>query len=192
MLDLAPEKSKALSAMDESLHRDDLRELQRRLRDEFRSEREEVELLAAKDALRQRELVDVAAELMNRGDEVEIGVVQRLFRGRVLHAGKDFITLGSSASTVDITLFGPLYLKVVKRARSGGVSRTPGSTLFRNRLLEYETADARLEVGSSALPGGFRAKVVAVGIDHVALRGTDDTEWFLPIASIAFVAAPRE
>ncbi|MGH3440869.1 MAG: hypothetical protein ACRDUY_02270 [Nitriliruptorales bacterium] len=157
---------------------------------ELREEAEEGERLAALAAARGRTLSDVAAELRSRGDRVAVRTGGRTIAGVVTHAGGDFFTLETAATTVEVNLRRPVVLTVVERAPSGGREPAGGAATFRGRLLELEMDDAEIDVvveGGDVLSG----RLGAVGRDHLVLRGAVGEETFVATAAIDHVARLR-
>jgi hypothetical protein len=131
-------------------------ELRQQVGGEFRMEAEAVEEDAAKLVLRKRDLADVVLEFLNRGDVVGI-------------------------SALDVC---PISLHVEKRAQSGGRSRANGSQSYRSRMLELEMSGEFVEIVSSG-SRSIEGTISVVGTDHVVLIDRNDTEWFIPLSTIA-------
>lgn len=169
-----------------------IRRAHQELRDAARLEAEEDERQAALLAARSRRMADVAFEAMSRGDQIAAGVGDRMFTGQVVYAVGDLMTLEAAGATVDFNLDGPLRLRVIHSARSGGGTRRDGPGSFRGRLLELETERGDVEVGSPVLPDGLRARLQVAAQDHLVLRDATGAEWFVPLSWIGYVARVKE
>lgn len=168
----------------------------RRAVEDFRSaaqlEAEEDERAAAQLAMRSRTLADVTFEAMSRGDQIAAGVGNRMFTGRVAYSAGDLMTLEVGGGTVDFNLQGPMRLRLVETARSGGGSRRDGPGSFRGRLLELETERGDVEVGSPLLPDGLRGTLQVTAQDHLVCRDAAGAEWFVPLNWIGYIARVKE
>lgn len=162
------------------------------LRSAARLEAEEDERQAAQLAERSRFLVDVAFEAMSRGDEITAGVGDRMFTGQVVYAIGDLMTLDVGGATVEFNLRGPMRLRIIEQARSGGGSRRDGPGSFRGRLLELETERGEMEIGSPLLPDAMRGKLWVAAQDHLVVRDATGAEWFVPLSWIGYVARAKE
>lgn len=166
------------------------RELRERTGPEFREEAEEGERLAALAAARGRTLSDVAAELRSRGDLVSVRTGGRTLTGVVIHAGADFLTLETAATTVEVHLRRPVVLTVAERAPSGGREPAGGAATFRGRLLELEMDRAEVDVVVDAVDV-LSGRLRVVGRDHIILVDPDGDETFVATAWIDHVARLR-
>jgi hypothetical protein len=179
----------------------DLGETAGRLRDEWRAEEEEWSRAAAARWTHGRRLVDIARELMHRGDTVAVTTGRSSFRGEVTHVGTDVLRLGTVGGPVDvhlaalavggdgnrhIRLAAPIVLRVVTRARSGGRRAGAGADSFRACLLEHETEADDVVVGTSLLDDDFRG-MLTVGRDQVRVCDRDGGETYLPLAWVSWV-----
>jgi hypothetical protein len=108
------------------------------LREQWRLEEEEYARAAEQQWAHDRTLLDVARELMHRGDTVAIEMADTMFTGIVVAVGGDYLQLLTSGGPVDVCIGGtPLVLRVLERASAGGCRVIPGSQTFRARLLEH-------------------------------------------------------
>jgi hypothetical protein len=168
------------------------RAAEQELRSSARLDAEEDERQAAQLAMRTRSLSEVAFEAMSRGDLIAAGLGDRMFTGRVVYSSGDLMTLEASGSTVDFNLQGPMQLRIIAPARSGGGGRQDGPGSFRGRLLELETERGELEVGSPVLPSGPRGTLQVAAQDHLVFRDAGGGEWFVPLTWVGYVARLKE
>ena len=144
----------------------------------------------ARDALEawthQRTLVDVARELMHRGDAVAFLTTGTAFAGTIVEVGRDLVIVRGAPGDVDIHLAVPPMVRVVERAKTGGTSGGSGLS-FRARLAEHEMAGLDVVVGTTHTGYALRGRLT-LGADQIHLRGTDGAETYVPIVSIAYVA----
>lgn len=164
----------------------ELAELGQAFRDELRAEAQAYEALAAKDLLRRRSLVEVAVELLHRGDRVTALAGSATFTGVVSYAAGDLACLETAAGPVDVRLGGALALRVVERVRSGGRPLGRGPAGFTARLHEHEAAGTSLELGCVAI-GDLRGRIEAVAADHVVLVDAEGRRCFVALAALAWV-----
>lgn len=178
--------------LDEWARDPDLRRAGQRYEAELRAEAAEYEQLAAKDRLRDRDLADVAAELLARGDLVTVALATRSFTGEVVHVGGDLVALRTAAGDVDVHLDGGSALTVVEPARVGGHGPSWGAQTFAARLAEHEAAGEPVELGArlalGAQPPGWVvvARIEAVARDHVVVVA-DGTRTFVAFAALEYV-----
>jgi len=166
----------------------DLEEVAAVIRSEIRLEAEEAEREAAVSAAMRRDMADVVRELMAHGDTVAVDVGQRTFVGPILAVGSDVVALETGSSRVDVNLKCLQRMRVVKRARSGGRRGTGrGTASFRARLLELQLSHEPIEAGIAGSDEPVAGPVALVGSDHIALGDEAEPEWFVPLASLAFV-----
>jgi len=166
--------------------------------EDWRVEEEEYTRAAAEQWAHGRGLVDVARELMHRGDTVAVAVGGHTFAGLLVHVGDDLLTVRTPSGPVDVHLAlaragadmrvpAPLVIRVVERARAGGRAGG-GPATFRARLLEHETD--RVEVVMGSLPIGEELRgTLTVGRDHVRLCDRDGRETLVPLAWVSWVRA---
>lgn len=169
-----------------------IRQAQQELRDAARLEAEEDERQAALLAARSRRMADVVFEAMSRGDQIAAGAGARTFTGRVVYSAGDLMTLEADGASVDFNLEGPLRVRIIERASSGGGSRSDGPGSFRGRLLELETVLGEVEIGSPLLPDGLRGTLRVAAQDHLVIRDSTGAEWFVPLSWIGYIARVKE
>jgi hypothetical protein len=174
------------------------------MREEWRADEEEWSRAAAAHWAHGRSLVDIARELMHRGDTVAVTAGETTFTGEVTDVGLDVLRLRTATGTVDLQLAAvttgsggrratrlpaPVVLRVVTRARSGGRRASGHATTFRARLLEHEADAIEVTLGSVLLDGELSG-LVTVGRDqvHVCDRGG---ETYVPLAWISWVTRRR-
>lgn len=162
------------------------------VRDEAEREARE----AAEYAAIRRALSDVARELMERGDLVSVACGHHSFTGRIVHTAADLAVVEmAGGQAVDVHLGGPVVLRVVERAVTGG-RRGGGATSFRARLAEYRNAPRRREVvlgGPMLDPEGLVGVISAVARDHVVVhQSATGTEAYVPLALIAYAILQEE
>lgn len=171
-----------------------------RLRDEWRTEEEEWSRAAAVQWTHGRRLVDIARELMHRGDVVAVTAGRATFTGEVTNVGVDLLRVRTAGGSVDVhlaaltaggdagrhvRLSAPVVLRVVERARSGGRAGA-GADSFRACLLEHEADVADVVVGTSLLEDDLRG-TLAVGRDQLRVCDRDGGETYVPLAWVAWV-----
>lgn len=175
------------------------------MRAEWRADEEEYGRAALAQWGHQRRLTDITTELMHRGDTVAVTVVGATFTGTITYVGDDLVTVRTPVGRVDVHTAlpvavagdrralapAPLVLRVVERAKAGGVRPGNETSGFRARLHEYEADATELVIGSALVPDEVRG-VVTLGRDHVHVRGRDGAETYLPIAWIAYVMPWRD
>ncbi|HWD08585.1 MAG TPA: hypothetical protein VHA57_05760 [Actinomycetota bacterium] len=166
----------------------DLQDVAASIRAELRREAEEAEREAAVAAGMRRSLADVAGELMAHGDTVAIDAAGHHFAGQLAAAGADVVTLASGSLRVDIALGAVSSLRVLERARTGGLAPLPGSpSTLRARLNELQLSGQEVEVGVTAAEEQLTGRVALVGSDHVAIGEEVGPEWFVPLNRLAFL-----
>lgn len=177
---------------------DELHELGDQLRQElggeFRRTAEEDEFAAAKAQMRRRTLEHVGHELLSRGDTIAVTAADRAFRGVVMHAKGDLMTVASAGGErIDVRL-GPLVvIRVVERATSGGRTRDRfAAESFAARLRELELAEHQVTLIVPAVADTITGRIEAVTGDHIVFDGGSDDRWYLPLAGIAVVLSPLD
>lgn len=153
---------------------------------EVRTEQAEYETMALQARWRTRRIVDVAREVMVRGDPVEVLLPGLVLRGLVLHVGEDlFVVDAWSVGAVDVSVRAGPRLRSVEDDQGEGVPPGRGARTFVARLTEHEVTGQRLVL---ALDDGERVEgvVAAVAVDHVLLEGSRGEE-VLPLGRIAAV-----
>ncbi len=176
------------------------------MREAWRADEEEWSRAAAAQWAHGRNLVDVARELMHRGDTVAVTAGDATFTGEVTDVGIDVLRLRTAAGSVDVQLVSlttgtaerrlprlpaPVVLRVVARARSGGRSAGGGPETFRARLLQHESDAVEVLIGSALLREDLRG-ALTVGRDQVRICDRDGGETYLPLAWISWVRMVRE
>ncbi len=146
---------------------------------EVRSEQQAYEAMALAAEWRARSLVDVARELVVRGDVVEVALPGMHLSGTVVHAAADHLVLRSARGPADVVLAAMSWLRVVRRMRDGGLLPGRGAASLRARMTEHEVAGVTLEV---LLRDGDRVvgTVDAAAVDHLLLatrRGQTVIPW---------------
>lgn len=158
------------------------------IRTEVRLEAEEAEREAAIAAALRRSVADVARELMAHGDTVALDIGGRIFVGRITGVGAELLTLDARPWRVDANLASLVRLRVLKRARAGGVRGAPElSVSLRARLLELQLSRHPVEVGMAGTDEPVVGPVALVGSDHIAVGDEVRPEWFLPLSALAFL-----
>ena len=176
------------------------------MREAWRTDEEEWSRAAAAQWAHGRSLVDIARELMHRGDTMAVTAGDATFTGQVTDVGIDLLRVRTATGPVDVQLAAvttgggerrslrlpaPVVLRVLTRARAGGRSASGWVTTFRARLLEYE-ADAVAVVLGSVLLGDELAGTLTVGHDQVRICDRDGGETYLPLPWISWVARRRD
>jgi len=175
------------------------------MREAWRVEEEEWSRAAAAQWAHGRTLVDIARELMHRGDTVAVTAGGATFTGEVTDVGLDVLRLRTAAGPVDVQLGAvttgsgehrhvrlpaPVVLRVIARARSGGRRAGGGPETFRARLLEHEADAAEVVIGSTLL-GEELWGMLTVGRDQLLVSDRDGSETYLPLAWISWVRRAR-
>ena len=171
----------------------DLGDVARRLRAEQREAQEELEEAVEEHARAERDIAAVVLELMHRGDEVRVAVGEHSFLGHVAHVGTDIVTVVDAAdNAIDVLLPAMRSLRVGEPGHEAGRARRAEHPVrFRGRLAEAEATGEEIELGT---PEGapLVGSVISVGVDHVAFRARDGSEWIVPLGSIVFaIRRPR-
>ena len=175
-------------ARDDSESLDHLaRELRERVGGEIRQEAEMLEHDAAMVELRRRRLADVAIELLSRGDTVTAIAGDRSIRGPLSYARGDIASIETGAGRVDVHLAAGVVLRVEERATQGGTAPISGSDTLRARLLEHDLAGNAIALWAPTHRIEVSGSIVAVGKDHVIVRGRDGSEWAFLLSDIAWV-----
>lgn len=176
------------------------------MREAWRSEEEAYTRAAAAQWAHGRGLVDIARELMHRGDTIALSAGRVTFTGSVSHVGIDLLRVRTPSGLVDVNLaavttgsgatrsarlLAPIVLRVVERARTGGRRAGGGPETFRAQLFEYETEEVVIRVGSMLVDEELRG-TSKVGRDQLCVVDADRRETYLPLAWISWVAAVRD
>jgi hypothetical protein len=166
----------------------DLEDVAATIRAELRLEAEEAEREAAIAAGMRRSLAGAASELMAHGDTVAVDAAGHIFVGLIAAVGADLITLQSGHWRVDVALGSVVRLRVLRRARSGGLRALPGYPgSLRARLQELQVSGQRVEIGMAGADEQVSGPVAVVGSDHVAIGEGLACEWFLPLERLAYL-----
>lgn len=173
----------------------DLGDLARQLRagvgGELRADAEEGERLAAQAALRRRGLADVALAARDRGDVLVVVLPGARFRGRVVHAARDLLTVAAAAGTVHVRLDGAVALHVDGAAVAAHREPDPGGApSFKAKLYELEMAGSQVEVSAGVLPAPLRGRIRAVALDHVLVQVADGPPWAVGLPAVRSVLEP--
>jgi hypothetical protein len=162
-------------------------ELGAAMREEWRAEQES----ETNDALEQwrhsRTVVDLARDLMHRGDRVAVHAAGHRAEGVIVEVARDRIAVFDDThdTRVDVNIAEPVAwsVTVVERARAGGRSGASAAG-FRARLLELEGRAVTLAtaIGPDRVTG-----TLGVGVDVVMVT-TAVGETLLPIAAVVWVA----
>lgn len=153
---------------------------------EVRNEQAEYEAMALQARWRTRRIVDVAREVMVRGDPVEVLLPGLVLRGLVVHVGEDlFVVDAWSVGPVDVAVRAGPRLRPVEDGQGEGLPPGRGARIFVARLTEHEVTGQRMVV---ALDDGDRVEglIAAVAVDHVLLEGPRGEE-VLPFGRIVAV-----
>jgi hypothetical protein len=170
----------------------DFDDLAATIRDEMRLEAEEAEREAELSSSMRRTLEEVALDLMAHGDTVSVTAGTWSFMGEIVHVGSGIVSLEAAGARVDLNVGLPLHLRVVRRARAGGRSRSSKDVgSLRARLLELQMSGERIEVGVAGCGEALAGRAVIVGSDHIAL-GERDPEWFVPFHALSFIRTTGE
>jgi hypothetical protein len=162
-------------------------ELDAALREEWRAEQESVTHDAAEQWRHTRTLLDLARDLMHRGDHVAVVAGGHRFAGVIVEVARDRFALFDEPhdTRVDVQVADsiPLSVSVVERARSGGRSGAQFAS-FRARLLELEGRPVTIAtmLGPDRVTG-----TLGVGVDVVMVT-TAVGETLLPLAAVVGVA----
>jgi hypothetical protein len=166
----------------------DLDRALRELRREHQLEQEDVEEAIELAERAGRSLAEVALEFLYRGDSVRVTVGEGTWTGVVVHVGTGVMTVRTQADAeVDVDYDGLTSIRVVERARSGGMSRVskhPGELVA--RLRELENTGQTVEVGGRRLET-VAGTVEVVARSHVEFRARDGGAWILPLGEIDYV-----
>jgi hypothetical protein len=172
------------------------------LRDEWRLDEEEYTRAAVQQWTHSRGLIDVARDLLHRGDVVALDLGAKTFTGTIVDVGDDFLRLRTAGGVIDVALqllvestpgrrgprlVAPVVLRVLQRVRKGGRRGNAGASTLRARLLEYEADEVEVVVGSPLLRDELRG-ALTVGRDFVAVQARGAEPAFLPIAWVTWVA----
>ncbi len=164
-------------------------ELRSALGDEFRRVAEEDEDVARLRHLRSRSLADVAAELVARGDTVQVTMGEERFIGVITHASGSLATMQTQDhDDVHINLEGPVVLRVTRRATGGGRGPDPlEPESFVARLRQIELDEGLVILSLPAIGQSVRCRLDAIAADHVMATDLTEQTWYIPFRQIAAV-----
>jgi hypothetical protein len=171
------------------------------MREQWRADEEDLGRDAAEAWAHGRTLVDELVGRMHRGDTLAFDVAGHTFIGPITYVGSDYLRVHTAGGPVDVRTMisvpigrsrarklgipAPLVVRVVARARSGGLRPGPASPSFRARLYELEMDGEPVVIGSTLLADEVQG-ALAVAADHVTVT-TPITESMVPIVWIAYV-----
>jgi hypothetical protein len=135
------------------------------MRAEWRDEEEEITKAAYEQWRHGRSLAELLAEIAGRGQAVHVSFASATFRGPVTEIGPDRFTIAAGPGPVDVAMSTDAVIGLDRSAGARGASPAIGPSM-RARLLEHETADTTVRVGTAATE--LRGKIV-VGSDHVVV-----------------------
>lgn len=168
---------------------DPLDDLARSLREsvgsEFRIEAEITEQETEIGRLRKRSMADSARELANRGDTVSLVLTGRTMTGRVVHVGRDYLTMHTSGEIVDTRLDAAVI--EVHPSTEGGTEVSGGSITFRARLTEFEQTGERVTLVAGSIPHTVVGVIRVVAADHVIVSDLDHNRVLVPTERIDLV-----
>ena len=119
-------------------------------------------------------------------------VIRQQFRPAMPPPPSMAITVDTEPRRVDVNLNALQRMRVVERARSGGRRGTSGrAASLRARLLELHLSGEAIEAGIAGSDEPIFGPVALVGSDHIAVGEEAAPEWFVPLASLAYVAFVR-
>jgi hypothetical protein len=157
------------------------------MREEWRAEQESVTDDAVEQWRHSRTFLDLARDLMHRGDHVSIAAGPHRAVGVIVEVARDRLAVFDEAhdARVDVQVAEtiPLSLTVVERARAGGRSGAQFAS-FRARLLELE---GRAVTIATTLGPDRVTGTLGVGVDVVMVT-TAVGETLLPLSTVASVA----
>jgi hypothetical protein len=157
------------------------------MREEWRDEQESVTQDAIEQWRHSRTLLDLARDLMHRGDHVSVLAGGHRVVGVIVEVARDRIAVFDEPHDVrvDVQIAPtiPLSLTVVEPARSGGRSGAQFAS-FRARLLELEGRPVTVAttLGPDRVTG-----TLGVGVDVVMVT-TAVGETLLPLSTVVSVA----
>ena len=160
------------------------------MREEWRAEQEALTSDAAEQWRHSRTLLDLARDLMHRGDHVAVLAGGHRAVGVIVEVARDRLALFDEPhdARVDVQIAEsiPLALSVVERARSGGRSGAQFAS-FRSRLLELE---GRAVTIATTLGPDRVTGTLGVGVDVVMVT-TAVGETVIPLSTVVSVAPAR-
>ncbi|HEX4491343.1 MAG TPA: hypothetical protein VH914_09090 [Acidimicrobiia bacterium] len=157
------------------------------MREEWRAEQESITGDAAEQWRHSRTFLDLARDLMHRGDHVVLNAAGHRVEGVIVEVARDRLAFFDEAhdARVDVHIAESIAwsVTVVERARSGGRSGAQFAS-FRARLLELEgrTVTIATTLGPDRVTG-----TLGVGVDVVMVT-TAVGETLVPLAAVVAVA----
>ena len=167
------------------------RELRQELGDEFRREAEEVERLSELQRVRRRSLSESAAELMARGDVIQVDAAGATFKGQITASHGDLLSLDAGELEIDVNLGSAVSFVVIERRRQGGLEPATGSRSFRARLAEFEQSGEELTLVLSPSSDHLSGRIKVVASDHAVVEDGVGRDRYLPLGGIAAVVRER-
>lgn len=171
----------------------ELTELARHLRQsvgaEMRAEAEITEAETQQGRRRRLALGDIARQAAHRGDRVTALTSQRTMTGRLVHVGRDYLSLETTAEWVDVMLAAAVL--TIAPNPSGGVRPAGGSATFAARLAEYEQTGERIEVVAARLSTTIRGTIEVAATDHVVILDEEGDRVVVPTGLIELVLRDR-
>jgi hypothetical protein len=163
------------------------------MREEWRTEQEALTGDAAEHWRHSRTLLDLARDLMHRGDRVAITVAGHRAMGVVVEVASDRIAVldaradrASPRTDVHVVDSVPLTFRVIERARSGGRSGAPAAS-FRARLLELEAAGEPVVITTAMDAVSFKG-TLNVCADLLVIATASGIETAISLATVASVS----
>ena len=170
---------------------DDLGQVSRAMRAEYRDAREVEEEATEHLARKEADLVDIVLEAMQRGRPLRVRVGVSQFEGSVVHVGADVAIIEDGrGAQVDVRLsaLDELWIHAqVPGSGRGRRSNVPAS--FGDCLEGLETTGREVELGGPRLPP-VRCRVSVAARDHLVLDG-GSSQRVIPTAAVGFVIRRR-
>ena len=146
---------------------------------------------AATLAARTRTLTDVAAGAVARGDAVTVATGRTEFVGRARYARGDLLTIDGAAALVEVNLAAIDWMRIDRRATSGGQSSPHEAESFAARLGLLELSGEAVDIVTAGGHLRVPCVIAAVARDHVLARAGQGREWAIPMIRVAFVVRPH-
>ncbi|HVL05734.1 MAG TPA: hypothetical protein VM388_07085 [Acidimicrobiales bacterium] len=170
---------------------DDLGQVSRAMRAEYRDAREIEEEATEQLARKEADLVDLVLEAMQRGRPLRVRVGASQFEGTVVHVGEDVVIIEDGrGAQVDVRLdaLDELWIQPsVPGTGRGRRSNVPAT--FADCLEGLEATGREVELGGPRLPP-LRGRVIVAARDHVVLEGRPGDR-VIPRAAVGFVIRRR-
>jgi hypothetical protein len=135
---------------------------------------------------RQRDLSEVARELVHRGDHVRAELRDRSFSGNAVFAGTDFVTVETDESVVDVRV--EVAIWTVEKSHSGGHEQTQRPQSLKARLAELAASGEQVRLVTTDGRAHIGAIEVVAG-DHLEVAGEAHAT-LVPLRLIAAVIRP--